>query len=103
MAKTPKTSDTTDAAPEAVPGDLGAQATRLGLPAGPESKPGKPLQEGGQGKALVRTRYPVDRFDHGVDGVPAITSAGVEVDRAKAGDLLSAATSAGTQLEEVEG
>lgn len=65
----------------------------------PESKP---LETGGSGKATVRTRYPVDRFEHNVKGVDPITSAGTEVDRSKVKDLLSAAEETGTELEEVE-
>lgn len=69
----------------------------------PASVPGKPLEEkGGQGKVLVRTRYPVDRFEHNVKGVDPITAHGIEVDRAKAKDLLKAAEAVGLELEEVE-
>lgn len=90
-----------DLASTAVSGDADAQGTRLGSPPGPEAKPGKPLEQGGSGKAVVRTRYPVDLFQHGVAGVPPITSAGVEVERSKVGDLIEAAQSAATYLEEV--
>src|SRR4051812_14390188 len=45
-------------------------ALRLGLPDGPASKPGKPLEESGQGKVTVRTAWPVDSFEHGLKGVP---------------------------------
>lgn len=82
--------------------ELDAGATRLAASPGPEAKPGSPLEEGGSGKAIVRTRYPVDRFEHSVAGVPTITSKGVEVDRGKVADLLEAARSAGTELEEAE-
>lgn len=68
----------------------------------PGSTPGKPLEKSGTGKVVVRTRYPVDRFEHNVKGVEPITSAGVEVDRSKAKALLDAAAETGTELEEVE-
>ena len=68
----------------------------------PASAPAKPLEKGGQGKAIVRTRYPVDRFDHSVKGVDPITGTGTEVDRSKVGALLEAAAESGLELEEVE-
>lgn len=78
-----------------------AGGARLASEPGPEARPGVPFSEGGSGKVTVRTRYPVDRFEHGVDGAPTITAQGVEVDRSKAAALLEAAATAGTELEEV--
>lgn len=66
-----------------------------------EALPGKPLEAGGNGKALVRVRYPLDSFDSGIDGVPLITAQGVEVDRSKLDAILEAAKTAATPLEEV--
>lgn len=67
----------------------------------PAAKPGKALEEGGQGKATVRVPWPHDRFEHNVDGVEPITAAGVEVERSKLGALLKAAAEVGIELEEV--
>lgn len=72
-------------------------------PAPPEARQGKPLDESVAGKVIVRTRYPIDRFDSGLSGVPVITKAGVEVDGSHVAALLEAAASADTELEEVEG
>ena len=101
-----------DAAPEAAAEPVGlistaavlaAQPARANPAAGPEAHPGEPLEAGrkGKGKAMVRTQHPVDRFEHAVDGVAPITSAGVEIDLGKVDDLLAAAASAGTTLEVV--
>lgn len=68
-------------------------------PPGPEAQPAQPLESGHKGKATVRTRHPVDVFEHGVDGVEPITAQGVEVGPSKVDDLLKAAQSAGTELE----
>lgn len=68
----------------------------------PEAKPGKPVEESGGGTAVVRVAYPADYFEHGIDGVPVITSAGVEVDRGKIAELLEVAENVGQRLEEVE-
>lgn len=76
------------------------EALRLALPDGPAAKPGRPFEKG-QGKAIVRVRWPHDSFEHGLKGVPVITAHGVEVDRAKAEALNEAAAKAGTELEEI--
>lgn len=74
------------------------QGTGLSAP-GPQAQPGKPLQSGHKGKATVRTRHPVDALEHNVDGVPVITSEGVEVSPGKVDDLLVAARTADVELE----
>lgn len=79
------------------------QGIRLGQGSDVRAVPGKPLEAGGTGKKLVRTRYPLDRFEHGIDGVPVITAQGVEVDASKADELLELAAAHGARLEEVEG
>lgn len=76
------------------------EALRLGLADDVRSTPGKPFEKG-QGKATVRTRWPVDSFDSGVKGVPVITAAGVEVERSKAEALNQAAAENDIELEEV--
>lgn len=63
----------------------------------PARLPAEPLAAGANGR--VRVRWPVTEFHHGVDGVPAITAEGVEVSSDKVDELLSAARSAGTDLE----
>lgn len=70
--------------------------------ADPRAKPGKPLEAGGTGTKLVRTRFPVDRFEHGIDGVEPITARGVEVAANKVEELLEVARAHDTRLEEVE-
>jgi hypothetical protein len=70
--------------------------------ADPRAVPGQPLQAGGSGAKRVRTRFPVDRFEHGIDGLPAITAAGVEVPAGKVEQLLELALEHQTPLEEVE-
>lgn len=77
-------------------------ALRLSAADDSRSSPGKPLEAGGQGKATVRTRYPVDRFEHGIDGVPVITAYGVEVERGHVKKLLEAAAQNSIGLDEVE-
>lgn len=100
-----ETPDTTPAAPaetvESAPSTAPPEATRLGLPDGPAAQPGKPLTNGGQGEVTIRTRWPVDSFEHGIKGVPAITAHGVKVDRSKAKTLNEKATASGIELEEV--
>ena len=78
------------------------EALRLGLPDPVSARPGKPLSDSGQGKVTVRTAWPVDRFEHGLKGVPAVTAEGVEVDRSDAKKLLEKAAAHGLNLEEVE-
>lgn len=73
---------------------------RLGLPDGPASQPGKPLEKG-QGNVTVRTRWPIDSFDSGIKGVPVITAHGVEVDRKHATKLNELAAENGIELEEI--
>lgn len=94
-----------EAPAEAVPAAVAAVdsgVTRLGLPDGSQSKPGKPFEKGGKGKAIVRVAWPHDSFEHGIKGVPAITAAGVEVDRSLADALNEAAATSGTYLEEID-
>lgn len=68
---------------------------------GPEAKAGELLTAEHKGKAIVRTSWPVDAFDSGLEGVPVIDSRGVEVAAGKIDALLQAAASAGTTLEVV--
>jgi hypothetical protein len=86
---------------------LAAQPARANREPGPEALPGEPLtvgqkgKKGKDGKVIVRTQWPVDSFDSGIEGIPIITSAGVELDSSKADELLAAVASAGTTLEVV--
>lgn len=88
--------------PQVVAAAPSSDALRLGTPPGPEAQPGKPLETGGQGKVTVRTRWPVDRFEHGLKGVPPITAQGVEVERSSAEQLVELAAANGIELEEAE-
>ena len=103
MAEDNATTETTEtAAPAESPAATHPpEALRMGLPDGPESLPGKPFEKG-QGTVTVRTRWPVDSFDHGVKGVPVITAQGVEVDRKHAAKLNVLAAESGIELEETE-
>lgn len=80
---------------------LAAQPARAVTAPGPEAQAAEPLASGRKGQAIVRTAWPVDSFDSGVEGVDTITSAGVEVGPSKVDELLAAAASAGTTLEVV--
>ena len=75
------------------------QGSRVDTAASVEAQPGEPLTATQKTKATVRVRYPVDVLEHGVEGVPPVTSAGVEVPPAKVEALLAAASSAATELE----
>jgi hypothetical protein len=78
------------------------QGTRTAAGAGTLTREARPLQSGQKGKATVRVRYPVDRFESGVEGVDAITADGVEVGPSKVDDLLAAARSADVTLEVID-
>lgn len=79
------------------------EGVRLGITeSGSAHLPGAPLEEGGKGKKLVRTRWPVDSFEHGLKDVPVITAGGVEVDGSKAKALNDLAVQSGIELEEVD-
>lgn len=75
---------------------------RLASEADERAKPGTPLESGGSGTKRVRTRYPSDRFEHGLAGIPVITAHGVDVAADKVEQLLEVASQHDTQLEEVE-
>jgi hypothetical protein len=63
----------------------------------------KPAEAGGSGNKTIRTAYPIDSFEHSVKGVTSpITRAGTEVPAGKVKQLLDAAKSAATPLEEVK-
>lgn len=51
------------------------------------------------GQVTLRTAYPVDRFDHGLEGVPPITSAGTIVPADRVDELRALAKTADTKLE----
>lgn len=68
----------------------------------PRSAPGSPLRSGG-GAKRVRTSFPIDRFEHGIEGVEAITATGVEVAAGHIDELLDRAADASIALEEVDG
>jgi hypothetical protein len=76
--------------------------TRLTAESDPRSQPGKPLADKGSGSVLVRTPWQIDRFEHGMKGVPPITSLGVEVDGKHRAKLNELAAQVGLQLEEVQ-
>jgi hypothetical protein len=97
----PSAAPSTATVPTAAPAPADTGVTRTDSAPGPEALPGEPLTTDQKGKATVRTRWPVDAFDSGVDGVPVITAAGIEVGPSKVDALLKAAASAGTQLEVV--
>jgi hypothetical protein len=63
------------------------------------AQPGQPLAAGATGR--VRTRWPTGRFEHDVEGVPAVTAHGVEVPTEKVDALLAAARDSNIELEEV--
>ena len=65
------------------------------------SKPGSPLSREG-GDKLVRTRFPVDSFEHGITGLGPITAHGVKVPSAKLAELLEKAAASRVELEEVD-
>lgn len=91
----PQADDPTATTPE--------EGLRLGVTAsGSAHLPGAALEEGGKGKKLVRTRWPVDSFEHGLKDVPVITAAGVEIDGSKAKALNDLAAQSGIELEEVD-
>jgi hypothetical protein len=77
------------------------EAIRTDAP--PASQPeAKPAEAGGSGNKTIRTAYPIDRFEHNVKGVDPITRAGTEVPAGKVKQLLDAAKTADTRLEEVK-
>lgn len=99
-----ETNDTeTTAAPAATVLDpsLSGDGVRLDAPGLPE---GKPLKDSdAKGKVTVRTRYPIDVFEHGLKDIPVVTKYGVEVNRSDVKKLLEVAAANDTQLEEVKG
>lgn len=76
-------------------------AGALAPPPAEQSGTASPAEGRGSGTVTLRTRYPVDRFEHGIAGAPSITSAGTEVPASKVDALNEAAKSADTHLEEV--
>ena len=91
-------------APDITPGTEGPSphlATVTGAPA--DTPPEPKLLEGGtrSGKVTVRTRYPIDAFEHGVEGVETLTAQGVEVSGSNVPALIKAAEASGVVLEEV--
>lgn len=80
-----------------------AQGTRTDEPTSAEAQSAKPAEPGGsKGTVTLRTRYPVDRFEHSVKGVDPITAQGTDVPAGKVKALIEAAESADTTLEEIE-
>lgn len=77
------------------------QGTRVATEPSRRTLTGEPLQSGHKGKSIVRTRHPVDLFEHGVEGVEPITAEGVEVGPSKVDALLEAARTAAVELEVV--
>jgi hypothetical protein len=63
----------------------------------------KPAEAGGSGKKTIRVAYPHSEFNHSVKGAPSpITAQGVEVDAGKVKQLIEAAATVDTRLEEVK-